>query len=149
MKFHGKHVVVRPMSSLIRGIENLSVDDYSILPSTTTIYCTKAPLIIGKMFVWSWLYIYHRWSSNWCYRNAYLWLQWKTTGKWFANRNWRWCVVWCKCNYIERCNDWKDSIVAAGAVVTKSFPPYSIIGGVPAKLLKNVLQKSKYKSMND
>ena len=48
MKFHGKHVVVRPMSSLIRGIENLSVDDYSILPSTTTIYCTKAPLIIGK-----------------------------------------------------------------------------------------------------
>ncbi|MDD3040470.1 DapH/DapD/GlmU-related protein [Bacteroides sp.] len=28
------------------------------------------------------------------------------------------------------------SIVAAGAVVTKSFPPYSIIGGVPAKLLK-------------
>ena len=30
----------------------------------------------------------------------------------------------------ERC------IVAAGAVVTKSFPPYSMIGGVPAKLIK-------------
>ncbi|CZQ95756.1 acyltransferase [Trichococcus ilyis] len=27
-------------------------------------------------------------------------------------------------------------IVAAGAVVTKSFPAYSIVGGVPAKLLK-------------
>lgn len=27
-------------------------------------------------------------------------------------------------------------IVAAGAVVTKSFPDYSIIGGVPAKILK-------------
>lgn len=30
----------------------------------------------------------------------------------------------------------RGSIVAAGAVVTKSFPPYTIIGGVPAKLIK-------------
>ena len=28
------------------------------------------------------------------------------------------------------------SVVAAGAVVTKSCPPYSIIGGVPAKVLR-------------
>ena len=27
-------------------------------------------------------------------------------------------------------------IVAAGAVVTKSIPPYSIVGGVPAKIIK-------------
>lgn len=31
----------------------------------------------------------------------------------------------------------KGSIVAAGAVVTKSFPPYSVIGGVPAKVIKS------------
>lgn len=30
----------------------------------------------------------------------------------------------------------RGSIVAAGAVVTKSFPPYSVIGGVPAKVIK-------------
>ena len=30
----------------------------------------------------------------------------------------------------------RGSVVAVGAVVTRSCPPYSIIGGVPAKVLK-------------
>ena len=33
------------------------------------------------------------------------------------------------------------SVVAAGAVVTKSCPPYSIIGGVPAKILRKRFEK--------
>lgn len=46
--------------------------------------------------------------------------------------------VWVGCNvtllsgvHIGRC-----SVVAAGSVVTKSMPPYCIIGGVPAKPIK-------------
>jgi acetyltransferase-like isoleucine patch superfamily enzyme len=31
----------------------------------------------------------------------------------------------------------KGSVVAAGAVVTASVPPYSVVGGVPAKLIKS------------
>ena len=31
----------------------------------------------------------------------------------------------------------KGSVVAAGAVVTESVPPYSVVGGVPAKLIKS------------
>ncbi len=30
----------------------------------------------------------------------------------------------------------KGSIVGAGAVVTKTIPPYSIVGGIPAKVLR-------------
>ena len=46
--------------------------------------------------------------------------------------------VWCGANVtiLKGVTIGRGSIVAAGAVVTTSFPPYSIIGGVPAKFLK-------------
>ena len=45
-------------------------------------------------------------------------------------------MVRCQRHDIEGVTIGHGSVVAAGAVVTKSFPPYSIIGGVPAKLLR-------------
>jgi acetyltransferase-like isoleucine patch superfamily enzyme len=33
----------------------------------------------------------------------------------------------------------KGSIVAAGSIVTKDVPPYSIVGGNPAKIIKSRL----------
>tara|TARA_B100000941_G_C28434414_1_gene516120 strand:- start:179 stop:760 length:582 start_codon:yes stop_codon:yes gene_type:complete len=36
----------------------------------------------------------------------------------------------------------KGSIIAAGAVVTKDIPSYSIVGGIPAKVIKSRLDES-------
>lgn len=46
------------------------------------------------------------------------------------------CWIGAKVTILDGTNIGDHSIVAAGAVVTGKFPPYSIIGGVPAKILR-------------
>ena len=46
------------------------------------------------------------------------------------------CWMGSKVTILDGVELGEGCIVAAGAVVNKSFPPFSIIGGVPAKLLK-------------
>lgn len=43
----------------------------------------------------------------------------------------------------------RGCIIAAGAVVVKSTPPYSIVGGVPAKVLKMRFSESEIKKHED
>ena len=47
------------------------------------------------------------------------------------------CWIGAKVTILDGVTVGKGSIIAAGAVVTKSFPPFSVIGGVPSRLLKN------------
>lgn len=47
------------------------------------------------------------------------------------------CWIGSKVTVLDGVSIGEGSIIAAGAVVTKSFPANSIIGGVPAKLLKS------------
>ena len=51
MKHCGKGVYLRPMSSDIKGLENLSVGDGTSIPKGSTIYCTDAPLTIGRKVI--------------------------------------------------------------------------------------------------
>ncbi|MGY6743731.1 MAG: acyltransferase [Cecembia sp.] len=47
------------------------------------------------------------------------------------------CWIGSKVTILDGVTIGEGSVIAAGAVVKSSFPPYSVIGGVPAKILKS------------
>lgn len=47
------------------------------------------------------------------------------------------CWLGANCSVLSNVRIGRGSIVATGAVVTKDVPPYSIVGGVPAKIIKS------------
>jgi len=137
MRYCGKGVYLRPMSSDLKGLHNMSVGDRSSIPKGSTFYCTEAPLIIGKKVIFgpnpTIITGDHRTD---------------VVGKFIMDSHDKLPEndmpviieddVWAGANVIilKGVTIGRGSIIAAGAVVTKSCPPYSIIGGVPAKVLK-------------
>lgn len=140
MKSCGRGVYLRPMSSDIKGIENLSVGDGTSIPKGSTLYCTKAPLIIGKKVIFGPKPTIITGDHRIDIIGKYII---DVTDKEKLPENDLPVVieddVWVGANVtiLKGVTIGRGSVVAAGAVVTKSCPPYSIIGGVPAKVLKN------------
>lgn len=137
MRQCGKGVYLRPMCSDFKGLWNMSIGDGSSIPKGSTFYCTEAPLSIGKKVIFgpnpTIITGDHRID---------------VIGKYIMDSNEKLPEndapiiieddVWCGANVtiLKGVTIGRGSVVAAGAVVTKSCPPYSIIGGIPAKVLK-------------
>lgn len=135
----GKGVFLRPMSSDIKGYENLSVGDGTSIPKGSTFYCTKAPLTIGKKVIFgpkpTIITGDHRIDVIGKH------LIDVTDNEKLPENDMPVIIedgVWVGANVtiLKGVTIGRGSIVAAGSVVTKSCAPYSIIGGVPAKLIK-------------
>lgn len=143
MKHCGCGVYLRPMSSDIKGLWNLSVGDGTSIPKGSTIYCTDAPCTIGKKVLFgprpTIITGDHRVDIIGKYMADVTVEEKAMAGGVFYDQP---VVieddVWVGSNVtiLKGVTIGRGSVIAAGAVVTKSCPPYSIIGGVPAKVLK-------------
>ncbi len=143
MRHCGKGVYLRPMSSDIKGLYNLSVGDGTSLPSGTTIYCTEAPCTIGRKV----LFGPHPTIITGDHRTDLIgrYIADVTVADKMAGGSNPYDQpvtieddVWVGANVtiLKGVTIGRGSVVAAGAVVTRSCPPYSIIGGVPARVLR-------------
>ena len=128
-----------PSGCFFLGIQNVSIGNNVSLSEGTTILSTRAKVIIGNdvMFGPNVTIISGNHRVDLVGRTM---ISVKDEEKLEENDqdiiiegdNW----LSANCTILKGVTIGFGSVVAAGAVVTKSIPPYSIVGGVPAKVIR-------------
>ncbi|WP_195374617.1 acyltransferase [Parabacteroides leei] len=137
MKKCGTNVKIKPCTSVYFGLENLSIGNNVSIPRYAHIFCTEAALNIGNNIVFGP-------SPTIVTGNHRI----DVVGKFIVDSHEKLPEndkevnieddVWVGANVtiLMGVTISRGSVIAAGAVVNKSCPPYSIIGGIPAKVIK-------------
>lgn len=137
MKHCGKRVIIHPSSSVFYGLENLSLGDDVNIPKYAHVFCTKAPLTIGSKVIFGPAPVIVTGNHRTDKVGAFMY---DVNDK--LPENDRPVViedeVWCGANVtiLAGVTIGRGSVIAAGAVVNRSCPPYSVMGGVPAQIIK-------------
>lgn len=138
MGYCGKNVMIKPCTSVFKGIENFYISKDVRIARYSVIYSTEANVYIGsKVDIAPYLKII---TGNHNTKDIGHFMFDGTTQKhedddkdviiegdsWFG----------INVTILSGVTVGRGSIIASGAVLNKSCPPYSIVGGVPAKILK-------------
>ena len=132
----GKRQIIYPY--ILQGVENIQMAENVSIGPGSTIYTTGAKLIIKQhvisgpnltIITGDHKYILGRWLDS---------VKGEEKEPFYDQDVVIEEDVWIGCNVtiLKGVTIGRSSIIAAGSLVVKDVPPYSIVGGVPAKVIK-------------
>ncbi|QCW98781.1 acetyltransferase [Aggregatimonas sangjinii] len=134
----GRNVMIKPSTSVFKGVSNFYFEGDLKIARYAVIYSTNAKVIIGKKVdIAPYVKIIsgnHRIDKvgHFMFNNDYEKKPENDQDVVIEGDNWLGINV----TVLSGVRIGRGAIISAGAVVNKSCAPYSIIGGVPARILK-------------